>query len=217
MQEAAQVGPVTGADVQRAVALAVDALRRVAAADWQLPAGNLSWTRWETVEHLADALLGYAAQLGPAQPPQDSYVPFAWQRPRPDGPPNAIHADPEAGPAGLLQVLEACAALLVAIVDKTPPHVRAHHVYGASDPAGFAAMGVVETLLHTYDVTVGTGIDWNPPAELCDRALARLFSDAPVDTDRWPTLLWATGRGEIPGRAAVGDWQWDGTPRGDRS
>ena len=42
--------------------------------------------------------------------------------------------------------------------------------------------------------------------------LARLFPDAPADTDRWPTLLWATGRAEIPGHPRLEFWRWDGTP-----
>ncbi|WP_436319630.1 hypothetical protein [Streptomyces syringium] len=59
----------------------------------------------------------------------------------------------------------------------------------------------------------GLGVGWNPPADLCDRVLDRLFPDAPVDTDRWRTLLWATGRAELPGLPRVTPpWQWPGAP-----
>ncbi|MEU2154545.1 hypothetical protein ABZ532_05910 [Streptomyces sp. NPDC019396] len=206
-------GPVTAADVEQAVRLALGTLRGAEAPDWSVKAGSLEWDCWETIEHLADDLFAYAVQLGPANPPLDSDVPFVWSRNRPGGPANAVSADREAGPAGLLHVLDACGALLTAIVRTTAPTVRAHHVFGAADPEGFAAMGVVETLVHTHDVAEGLGIGWTPPADLCDRVLARLFPDAPTDTDRWRTLLWATGRAELPGRPRLTKWRWYGTPR----
>ncbi|MEC4018615.1 maleylpyruvate isomerase N-terminal domain-containing protein [Streptomyces sp. H27-D2] len=209
------IGPVTAADVERTVQLAVAALREGLAADWSAPAGGLEWDCWETVEHLADDLFAYAAQLGPKSPPLEGEVPFLWAGQRPGGPKNAIFADRAAGPAGLLQVLEASGALLVAMVGTTSPEVRAHHSYGVSDPEGFAAMGIVETLVHTYDIAEGLGVAWAPPADVCERVLARLFPDAPSDGDRWRTLLWATGRTELPGRARLATWRWNGVPRAD--
>jgi hypothetical protein len=208
--------PVTADDVDQAVQLAVGVLRQASPAAWDSQAGSLEWNSWETAEHLSDDLFSYAAQLGPRTPSLDREVPFAWDRLRPGGPPNAIHADREAGPAGLLQVMEACGALLVAMVRTTPPQVRSHHVYGVSDPEGFAAMGIVETLVHTHDLAEGLGLSWLPPADLCARVLARLFPDAPATTDPWPTLLWATGRAELPGRPRLTTWRWDGTPRSER-
>ncbi|UGT62606.1 maleylpyruvate isomerase N-terminal domain-containing protein [Nocardia asteroides] len=130
---------------------------------------------------------------------------------RPGGPVNMIHADRAAGPEGLLRVLAACGALLAAMVRVTPPDVRAHHVYGVSDAEGFAAMGLVETLVHTHDLARGLDLPWTPPAELCARALHRLFPDVTV-ADPWPTLLWATGRAELPDRARRTDWRWYGSP-----
>ncbi|MER6953900.1 hypothetical protein [Streptomyces sp. NPDC000618] len=210
-------GPVTADDVQYAVRLAVAALRGVdAAADWDADAGSLEWSCRETVEHLADDLFAYAAQLGPEQPPLDAEVPFVWRAERPGAPANVIFADRGAGPAGLVRVLDACGGLLAAMVRVTPASVRSHHVFGLSDAEGFAAMGVVETLVHLHDVAEGLGIGWAPDAGLCDRVLVRLFPDAPTGTDRWPTLLWATGRGEIPGHARLSRWRWYGAPRGER-
>jgi hypothetical protein len=107
----------------------------------------------------------------------------------------------------------ATGALLAAMVTTAPPQVRAHHSYGRSDPAGFAAMGVVEVQVHMYDVAAGLGIEWTPPEDLCNRVLARLFPDAPARGERWPTLLWATGRRELPGHPRRTSWRWDGTPR----
>jgi hypothetical protein len=212
----AVTGPVTADDLDLAVRLAVAALREAPAAAWNTRAGSLEWNCWETVEHLGDDLFAYAAQLGPGAPPLDSEVPFVWESRRPGGPANVIHADRAAGPSGLLQVLEACGALLVAMVRTRPPRTRAHHVFGLSDPEGFAAMGVVETLVHTHDLAQGMGLAWDPPAGLCARVLARLFPDAPSSSDPWPTLLWATGRAELPGRPRPTTWRWDGRPRCER-
>lgn len=204
---------VTAADVKQSVHLAVTTLSGALEADWSVKAGSLDWDCWETIEHLSDDLFAYAAQLGPEKPPQDTEVPFVWKANREGGPANAISADREAGPAGLLQVLEATGAMLWAMVLSTAPDVLAHHVFGRSDPEGFAAMGVLETLLHTHDVAVGLGLAWEPPADLCHRVLVRLFPDAPTDTAAWPTLLWVSGRGELPGRPPVESWRWYSAPR----
>ncbi|MFG2403181.1 VOC family protein [Streptomyces brevispora] len=204
--------PVTADDVTSAVRLAVAALKEAPADRWHTPAGTLTWDCWETVEHLSDDLFAYAVQLGPQSPPLDSDVPFHWAPRREGGPFNAIFADPAAGAAGLLQTLEASGALLAAMVRTTSPDVRSYHSYGISDAEGFAAMGIVETLVHTHDLAEGLGLDWTPSAELCDRVLARLFPDAPDDEDRWAVLLWSTGRAELPGRARVTSWKWHGAP-----
>ncbi len=205
--------PVTAADVRQAVYLAADTLAPVVARDWRVPAGDLDWDCWETIEHIADDLFAYAGRFGPRRPPVTSLVPFGWEHRRPGGPALAICALPAGGQAGLLQVLESCGGLLAAIVEVTPPDVRAYHVYGASDPAGFAAMGVVETLVHMSDVAAGLGLAWEPPQGLCDRALGRLFPDAPAGGDRWRALLWATGRIALPDRERLTSWRWHGTPR----
>ncbi|MDA0567246.1 maleylpyruvate isomerase N-terminal domain-containing protein [Streptomonospora sp. S1-112] len=204
---------MTADDVERAVGLAVDLLGRAPADAWGAPAGALEWTCWETAEHLADDLFAYAAQLGPRRPPRTREVPFAVARRRAEGPANTVHADPAAGPEGLLEVLEACGGLLAAVVRTAPPEARAHHVFGLSDPEGFAAMGVVETVVHTHDMAQGLGLAWEPPADLCAGALARLFPHAPADAPPWPALLWSTGRADLPGRPRPRAWRWDGTVR----
>jgi hypothetical protein len=200
-------------DIDTVVTDVVAMLRPAVSRDWQVPAGTLEWTCWETLEHMSDDLFAYATQLAPRQPLLDKETPFACRHERDGGPAGTIFASPAAGNAGLLQVLEACATMLIAVVRITPERVRAYHVYGISDPDGFAAMGVAEVLLHADDVAAGLGLPWAPPAGMCDRVLRRLFPDAPAQTDRWATLLWATGRGELPGRPAVQSWRWDGTPR----
>ncbi|MCX3060964.1 maleylpyruvate isomerase N-terminal domain-containing protein [Streptomyces beihaiensis] len=205
--------PVTADDVARAVELAVAALRPAAGADWDVRAGKVEWTCRETAEHLADDLFFYAAHIGSLRPVTDGDLPFGWTARRPEGPKNTVTVETDAGPEGLFSVLEACGGLLAAVVRATPPTARAHHVFGVSDPEGFAAMGVVETLVHAYDIARGLGARFEPPAALCSRALRRLFPDAPTGTAPWPTLLWATGRGELDGRARPRQWRWYGAPR----
>ncbi|MCQ9130275.1 hypothetical protein [Streptomyces hilarionis] len=205
--------PVTADDLEQAVQLAVSTLREAPSEAWDSGAGSLEWDCWETVEHLSDDLFAYAVQLRPKEPPVEGDVPFVWEGRRPGGPANAVHADRAAGSAGLLQVLEASGALLMAMVRTVPSQLRAHHVFGVSDPEGFAAMGIVETLVHTHDLAEGLGLALAPPADLCSRVLTRLFPDAPSTTDPWPTLLWATGRAVLPGHPRLTTWRWDGTPR----
>jgi Mycothiol maleylpyruvate isomerase N-terminal domain len=159
-------------EVTRAVALAINTLSGAIDADWQVPAAGLTWTCWETVEHMSDDLFAYAAQLGPAKPSLSREVPIGWQYRRDGGPALAIFVDPPEGPRGQVAVLEVCGALLAAMVATAPSNRLAHHVYGASDPGGFAAMGVVEVLVHMYDVAGGLGLAWEPPADLCERAVA---------------------------------------------
>jgi hypothetical protein len=204
--------PVTAADVTLAVRLAAEALRPGPAEAWSNPAGSLAWDCWETVEHIADDLFAYATQLTPATP-EDGYVPFAMTSTRPGDAESAIHVDRDRGTAGLLQAVEACGALLVAMITTASPDTRAWHPYGTSDPEGFAAMGVAETLVHGHDAAEGLGVPWEPPADLCARVLSRLFPGAPADALPWTALLWATGRADLPGRPRLGEWRWHSEPR----
>lgn len=63
---------------------------------------------------------------------------------------------------------------LVITADKND---RAWHSYGESDPEGFAAMGVVEVSVHTYDLALGFGIEFTPLNEPSEFAIRRLFLD----------------------------------------
>jgi hypothetical protein len=163
-------------DVTRAVTLA-----RVTAIefDWHVPAAGLEWSCWETVEHMSDDLFTYAAQLGPTNPSLTTHVPFGWQRRREGGPALTIFVDPAEGQPALVQVFEACGTMLAAMVSFVPSNRQSFHSYGPSDVSGFAAMGVVEVLVHMHDVSAGLGLAWSPPADLCGRALRRLFPTAP--------------------------------------
>ncbi|KJY31324.1 hypothetical protein VR45_25350 [Streptomyces sp. NRRL S-495] len=185
---------MNGADVRAALggATAVLGPAAVSGADWDAPAGPLEWSCRDTAAHIAHDLLAYAGQL--AARPTDRYLPLDL----------TVH--PDAGPAEVLTVVTAAAQLLATALDAAPPELRAWH-YGPCDPAGFAAMGVAETLLHTHDITLGLGLDWRPPERLAAATLARLFPDAPAGAPV-DVLLWCTGRGELDGRPRRTSWTW---------
>ncbi|ARF59175.1 hypothetical protein B1H19_01580 [Streptomyces gilvosporeus] len=205
---------VSGEHVRQAVAHCIGVLRDVPAARWHSRAGGLEWTCWETVEHIADDLLTYAMRFGVARTMEVSRVPLLVSQARENGPANVIFADRTSGSDGLLTVMEACGGLLATVVDSADPTALAPHVFGPSDPEGFAAMGVVETLVHTYDVTHDLDRSWEPAQGLSERVLARLFPDVAVIDDPWSTLLWATGRIETTDRARRTNWRWHGEPLG---
>lgn len=121
-------GPVTADDLAD-VAAASDAAPRAAPADadWWQPAHGLSWTCWETVEHLADDYFYYAVELGRPGGPGTNYLPIEDTARGEGGPRNTVRVDPEAGPDGLLDVLASCGALLVASVRAAPPGARPAH------------------------------------------------------------------------------------------
>jgi hypothetical protein len=192
--------PVSADDLEEAVGLAVAALQVGTGRDWRRAAGQLTWDCRHTAEHIASDLVAYAGQLGARA--QTGYVPFD------------IAADRDADPAGLLAVIQATGAMLAAVVRTTPAQVRAWHPFGLADPEGFAAMGIVETLVHTHDIATGLGLAWAPPPALCAKTLARLFPTAPGDGDPWQVLLWATGRVELPGRGRLVGWRWQAEPLG---
>ncbi|MET7450740.1 GNAT family N-acetyltransferase [Streptomyces sp. NPDC005574] len=172
--------------------------------DWeQVRAGGLDWDCRRTVAHIASDLLAYAGQL--AGRAQDAYVPFEITV---DG---SGHSLDRAGNTGLVQVVETTGALFAATLRTTPREVRAFHPYpfGSADREGFAAMGVAEVLLHTHDLATGLGLPYEPPAHLAEAVLTRIFPHVRPGPDHWSTLLWATGRGELPGRARLTRWRWN--------
>ncbi|MEV5506915.1 maleylpyruvate isomerase N-terminal domain-containing protein [Streptomyces orinoci] len=208
--------PITPDDLEEVLRQAVAVCRAAPAAAWTNPAGELEWDCWETVSHLADDMFCYALQLAPPMPPLDGYVPTVFNRLRPGGPNETVHADRNTGLEGLLQVLEGCTGLLAAVVRTKSPETRAYHTFGVADPEGFAAMGVVEALVHMEDVAQGLGAVWKPPLGICERVMARLFPDVAIGEEgAWRALLWATGRIELPGRPRRTSWRWNGVPEGE--
>jgi uncharacterized protein (TIGR03083 family) len=194
---------VTSHHVRQAAAALREALEPGVDADWQVPAGDLDWTVWETGVHVADDQVFYATQLIAQPTHKQGYTPFEvamWD---------------EAKPEGMLRTIEVCAEILARIVETTPPDARGFHNYGISDAEGFAAMGAIETMIHAYDMATGLGVEWRPPGDLSATLLARLFPDAP-DGDPADVLLWCCGRASLGDLERRMDWRWDGRPHTDR-
>lgn len=181
-------------DLDRAVDTAVAVLGQVGETDWHGQAGDLDWTRHQTVEHVADDLLGYSTQLtGRAT---SGYAPFE------------VNLDEDTDTEGRAHVIRACGGLLGSAVRTAPTHLKVWHPFGMADPPAVAAMGIVEVVVHTHDIVQGLSLDWRPPEGLSHRCLKRLFPDVELTDDEWPTLLWATGRTILPDRERRREWRW---------
>jgi hypothetical protein len=184
----------------RAVAATATAVLEPAAdqAGWDAAAGELRWTCRRTLDHLPDALFYYAAHLA---------------RRAEDRVPSPRDGDPQASIPTLVAAMTSAAAILSAVAEASGPEVRAFHPAGMADRSGFCAMGADEILVHTHDITVGLGMPFEPPAELCEPVCARLFPWAPSDGDPWSALLWANGRRVLPGHERLDpDWGWHCAP-----
>lgn len=179
-----------GSDVLAAVDESVRRLRPHAGQDWNRPAGRLDWSCWTTAAHIAHDLLAYAGQV--AGQPDAGYLPLDLMV-RPGTPPGQV-----------LDVIVACGRLLAAAVDTSDPSARAWH-WGPTDPGGFAALGVEETLVHTWDIAQGLGFDGRPSTVLSAGVLDRLFPDAPAGAPA-DVLLWCTGRIALPDHPRRQSW-----------
>ncbi|MDQ1634999.1 MAG: hypothetical protein QOJ32_1808 [Frankiaceae bacterium] len=179
-------------EMQRALGDAVDA-------DWTVPAGDLDWSCWSTGGHIADDLFSYASQVI-AQPTR-AYLPIE------------ANIEARATPAELLESIVMCGSLLGLAVSSASPSARAYHPCGISDAEGFAAMGVLEVLVHTHDIVGGLDLSWVPPDDLCSGVLERLFPDAPAGSPA-AVLLWCTGRATLGGVPRRTSWRWDSSVRG---
>jgi hypothetical protein len=166
--------------------------------DWDGPAGDLEWSRRETLAHLCSALAFYVVNLA-----------LRTDEPRSAGQTN-VQLDIEY----LLQALEGRAEVLAIVCEAASPEARGGHDFGRSDPAGFVAMACDELLIHTYDIMSGFGATLHPPDDPCTAILARLFPWAPQgEGGAWETLLWANGRAPLGDRPRIEpDWVWLSVP-----
>ncbi|MEU4164395.1 maleylpyruvate isomerase N-terminal domain-containing protein [Actinoplanes sp. NPDC026670] len=171
--------------------------------DWTARAGRLDWTCLATAAHLAHDLTAYATQLATDGLPPGLEAPTS----RAGGAylPLDLTVQPDAPPRAVLQIVAAAARLLSLTLRSAGPGARAWH-WGPTDGSGFAALGVNETLVHTWDIAQGLRLDWTPPPALAARVLSRLFPAAPPG-DPSAALLWCTGRIALPGRPRLTDWK----------
>jgi hypothetical protein len=183
-------GP-TAADLRLATAAAQDLLAAVPDFSSHVPVMDGDVRR--VVVHIAGCLQWYAHDLvaGPTESPG----------PTPEWP-------ADAAPADMVRELGISAEVLARVVALAGPDDRAWHPWGLPDASGIAAIGIAEIVLHTDDVASGVGLPWTPPAGPVAATLARLFPEALADSDPWTAMRWATGRGDLPGRARVTDWRY---------
>ena len=166
--------------------------------DWSRSANDLGWSCRQALDHISNTLVFYAAHLASEA---TSLLP-------------RIRDGAEAATLPMLLIsLETTAAILARVVEASPPTTRAFHPAGMADPSGFAAMGCDELLIHTNDIGKGLGARFAPPEDVCRAVLERLFPWAPEGLEAWETLLWANGRGELPGVARQDEnWYWHCAP-----
>lgn len=187
-------GPAA-ADLRSAASAAQELLGR--APDFSAHVPRMDADVRRVVVHIAGCLAWYAHDLA-AGPTESAGPTPQWSA--------------DIAPADLVRELGIGADVLARVVATARPADRGWHPWGVADAAGFAAMGIVEILVHTDDVADGLGLDWTPPAGPVLAALSRLFPQAPVDAPPWRALLWCTGRADLPGRDRVTDWRWHAAP-----
>jgi uncharacterized protein (TIGR03083 family) len=182
-----------GQQVVDTTSAALDALEPLADRSWSTRAGGLDWTCRQTAVHLASDLVKYATQLaGRAGGP---YLGLG------------VTVSADEPPDALLQIIDGCGRVLACVVDGSPVDARAWH-WGPTDASGFAAMGMGELLVHTYDIARGLGDGWRPPPDLAQTVVSRLLDGAPAVGDPSDLLLWSTGRIDLPGLDHVDRWVW---------
>lgn len=182
-------GP-TAADLALAVEAMITVLVPAQDLDWQVAAGDLEWSCWVTAAHIAHDLLAYASQLSAR--PKHAYLPLDL----------VVRAG--APVPAVLEAVRSCAGLLAMALRAAGPDARAWH-WGLTDRTGFAALGLTGVLVHTWDITRGLGVPWDPPRPLAALVLRRLFCQAPAG-DPSEVLLWSTGRLALPDRPRRERW-----------
>jgi hypothetical protein len=191
---------VRAQDVEEAVAASLAALRSAAGKDWSVPARPTTWSCRFTLEHVAEDLTIYGLQL--AAGATEAYLPIETK------------IEDTADPAEAVEGLSAVCQVFQTLLRVAPEGATGWHPYGVADAGDTAAMGVIELMVHTWDICQGLGVEWAAPQEPSRRVLDRVFLDvdradpALSGVDSWRTLLWATGRTELPDVSRRDSWRW---------
>lgn len=166
--------------VEAAAAVVVAALRPGVDADWSVKAGDLEWSVDRTIAHMTGAPGKYAFYLSSRS---TRYIAVrVW--------PEADATRPER-----LEAIEGCAAALAGVAATAPADAFGFHVTGMRNAQQFLAMACEELLVHTYDVTCGLGLPYDPPEELCRLVIEHCYPAQPIDKRPvWPYLVWLSGR-----------------------
>lgn len=165
--------------VEAAAAVVVAALRPGADADWSVRAGDLEWGVDRTIAHMTGAPGKYAFYLSSRS---TRYV--------------AVRVWPEADATRQerLEAIEGCAAALAGVAATAPESAFGFHVSGMRSAQQFLAMACYELLVHTYDVTCGLGLPYEPPEELCRLVIEHCYPGQDQQSPVWPFLVWLSGR-----------------------
>jgi uncharacterized protein (TIGR03083 family) len=190
---------VTAADVVATRDVVLGFLRPLRGRDWQVPVPELEWNCEETLRHMINAQIWYAAHLA-----SRSTRRLAVSR----------NVDPGLDVDGLLDNLEAHVSVLAAVIRDAPPDARSWHNSGMTDPGGYSAMACSELLIHTWDIGRGLGVAFDLPGDLSGRVVSRLFPMwLPIDAASVDALLWCNGRITLPDRPRLSpDWGWWSRP-----
>jgi hypothetical protein len=154
--------------------------------DWSVPAGTLEWSCWQTVDHITDCIFSYALQI--AGRVRGGFLRL-----------EELHALPDAGPADLVDSLDAVGRMFAAVIEEAPPDtITSDGVFDLS-LSDWVARALNEMLLHTYDVMSGLGAGFTPRRDLCAFVLQTpaLWMYDGVDragTDAWHLMRTASGR-----------------------
>jgi hypothetical protein len=160
-------------------------LARIPDDGWQQPAAYVGWSCWRTAEHISGDFAHYASQV--ATGAADHYVAFSWDTTR------------AKTPAELREVLRAAGGFLSACVRVAAPDSLAWHPHGTYTPAGYAAIGAAEGIVHSTDIAAGLGLPWMPSDTVVAPVLDMVFPGTRrPEEPPLPALLRATGRGPDP-------------------
>lgn len=184
-------------DLRASRDLSVGLLRTIPDPEWSTSIPDLDITVREMCAHFSQACFWYSIDLTARGEDLTSVVP---------------EVNSDSAPADLVTSVHVGAELLASVVTTSPADARGFHPFGQADPSGFAAMACDELLVHTWDIAGGLGLEFQPPADIAGRVLARLFPWVAGDEDPWTLLLWANGRVALSGRPRQDKWKWHCAP-----
>ncbi len=190
--------PVTPEDLIASGEAARDTLAQLKESQWSEQPPNMTWSRFVIGMHTSQALAAYSTNLAAGKRERTPSLPVDEERAKAAAIPEFVYSQ---------------AKVLASVARGVPVDTRGYHGAGIPDPEGFLAMGATEILLHCWDAVAGTDVEFAGDKAIADHILQRLFPWQPTDTPRWQTLLFATGRGELPGYESPGEhWMWQNAP-----
>ena len=195
---------VNGNHVRRTAEACVEFLSSHTDSDWRSPIPELDLSAIEIVAHAAECCLWYGIDLAAGGQDLDPVE----HRVKTDGDSSQV-----------VETLRTYAEVAASVIDAMPESARGFHPMGTADPSGFGAIACDEILIHTDDAARGLGAPFNPPTDLVEPVLRRLFPWVTEPGDPWEQLRWANGRIALEERPRLERWvlhcaplaEWDGS------